>query len=112
MSKMFNLNNLMQKHNITQINLSMEIGITQETISAYLNGKAKPSADVLIKLADFFNTSIDYLLERTNIDIPISNVKPSNLTDTEFNIINTYRSLNASNKTQLQGYIDALKDVK
>lgn len=46
MSKMFNLNNLMQKHNITQIKLSMEIGITQETISAYLNSKAKPSADV------------------------------------------------------------------
>ena len=112
MSKMFNLNNLMQKHNITQINLSMEIGITQETISAYLNGNAKPSADVLIRLADYFNTSIDYILDRTNIDIPISNVKPDNISDTEFNIINTYRSLNSTNKTKLQGYIDALNNLK
>ena len=64
----------------------MEIDITQETISAYLNGKAKPSTDVLIKLANYFNTSIDYILDRTDIDIPISNVKPNNLTDTEFNI--------------------------
>lgn len=109
MSKMLNLNNLMQQKGITQLNLSMEIGVSQETISAYLNGKAKPSVFTLIKIADYFNTTTDYLLDRTNINIPISNIKPNSISNEEFNIINTYRNLSTDNKNKLQGYLDCLK---
>lgn len=110
MNKMINLNNLMQNNNMTQINLSMEIGITQETISAYLNGKAKPSADILIKLANYFNTSTDYILDRTNINIPLNKLNTSNLTDTESSIVNTYRNMSSINKTKLDAYIQGLND--
>jgi len=88
----------------------MEIGITQETISAYLNGKAKPSADILIKLADYFNTSTDYILDRTNINIPLNKLNTSNLTDTEASIVNTYRKMSSLNKAKLDAYIQGLND--
>ena len=68
---MKNLKELRQKKNITQIRLSIAAGVSQETISAYESGKALPSADTLIKLADFLDTSVDYLLDRTNISTPI-----------------------------------------
>lgn len=108
--KMKNLNNLLKEKNITQLNLSMKIGITQETISAYINGKAKPSADTLIKIADHFNTTTDYILDRTNINCRIEYVKPNNLTEDEFNIINKYRNLSKEYKSKIEAYIDGLND--
>lgn len=108
--KMNNLNNLLKEKNITQLNLSMKVGITQETISAYINGKAKPSADTLIKLADYFNTTTDYILDRTNINCKVEYVKPNNLTNEEFNIINKYRGLSTESKTKIEAYIDGLND--
>lgn len=108
--RMHNLESLLKEKDITQLNLSMKIGITQETISAYINGKAKPSADTLIKLADYFNTTTDYILDRTNINCRVENIKPNNLTDEEFNIINKYRNLSKEHKIKIGAYIDGLND--
>ncbi len=108
--RMNNLDNLLKEKGITQLNLSMKIGITQETISAYINGKAKPSADTLIKLADHFNTTTDYILDRTNINCRVENVKPNHITDEEFSIINKYRSLSKEHKSKIEAYIDGLND--
>ena len=44
-------------------------GIDQRTISNYETGKTSPDAYALIKLADFFDVSIDYLVGRTELDI-------------------------------------------
>lgn len=107
---MKNLYKLLKDKNITQLNLSMKIGITQETISAYINDKAKPSADTLIKLADHFHTTTDYLLDRTNINCQIENIKPKDLSNAEFNIISKYRNLSNDNKLKIEAYIDGLSD--
>lgn len=63
---MENLRKIREKRNINQLKIAMDIGITQESISKYENGNAFPSKDVLIKLADYLNCSIDYLLGRTD----------------------------------------------
>lgn len=46
--------------------LGKEIETTRGTIGNFENGNKKPSLDMLIKLADYFNVSIDYLVGRTN----------------------------------------------
>lgn len=46
--------------------LGKEIGSTKGTISNLENGNKKPSLDMLIKLANYFNISIDYLVGRTD----------------------------------------------
>ena len=46
--------------------LGKEIGSTRGTISNFENGYKKPSLDILVRLADYFNVSIDYLIGRTN----------------------------------------------
>ena len=49
---------LRKKRKITQIRLSIAAEVSQETISAYENGKAEPKMDKLIKIADFFKTGL------------------------------------------------------
>ena len=68
---MNNLKKYREEKGITQIRLSIEAGVSQETISAYENGKAFPSAETLIKMSDFLGVSIDFLLDRT--DNPLVN---------------------------------------
>lgn len=50
--------------NMTQAILAKRLGVTKSVISAYENGIRYPSYDVLIKLADIFSVSTDYLLGR------------------------------------------------
>ena len=52
---------LRQEQNLTQGELGKKIGIHQKQISAYERGRNIPSTDILIKLADAFNVTLDYL---------------------------------------------------
>ena len=46
--------------------LEKEIGLAQGSLKNWRNNKSKPSTDALIKLAEYFKVSIDYLLDRTD----------------------------------------------
>jgi len=50
---------------LTQAKLGEALLLSQQTIDNYENRGIKPPADTLIKLADFFDVSVDYLLGRT-----------------------------------------------
>ena len=61
------LKELRKKRGITQQKLAMELNMAQNTISQYENGTREADYSGLIAIADYFNVSIDFLLERTNI---------------------------------------------
>ncbi len=61
-----NLRKLRIERGMTQIALQMQTGIEQALISKYENGERIPPTETLIVLADYFNTNIDYLLDRTD----------------------------------------------
>ena len=50
------------KSNLTSKELSRIINISESSISLYENDKRKPSIKLIIKMADFFNVSTDFLL--------------------------------------------------
>lgn len=55
--------------NISQSELGQVIGVSGQTILNWENNIFEPKIEHLIKLADYFNVSIDYLVDRqTNID--------------------------------------------
>ena len=60
------LKEIRKRRGITQLKLSMDLNISQNTISRYETGEREADYATLIRLADYFNVSIDYLLERTN----------------------------------------------
>ena len=56
---------------IKEQQLVTDLNTNQNTISRYETGEREPGINELIKIADYFNVSVDYLLERT--DNPIIN---------------------------------------
>ncbi|MBQ6922474.1 MAG: helix-turn-helix transcriptional regulator [Clostridia bacterium] len=62
------IRDLREDMDLRQSDLAKATGIDQRTISNYETGKSDPNSDALIKLADFFNVSIDYLVGRTKKD--------------------------------------------
>ncbi len=56
---------LMEKRGETQESIAKAAGKTRQTISQYVNGISEPKYDVLVKIADHFDVSTDYLLGRT-----------------------------------------------
>lgn len=105
---------LRKKRNITQIRLSIATEVSQETISAYENGRAEPKMDKLVRIADFLNTTTDYLLERTDNDAPLNEVT-NNIVDEQLNeLINNYARLNNYQRKDLIWYSGAIenKDLK
>ncbi len=60
------LKSLRKARHITQIKLAMDLSISQNSISRYETGEREADYKTLIRLADYFDVSIDYLLERTD----------------------------------------------
>lgn len=60
------LKELRTSNGLTMEQLGKEIESTRGTIGNFENGNKKPSLDMLIKLADYFDVSIDYLVGRTD----------------------------------------------
>lgn len=105
-----NIKNLREKRNIYQQKLAIDLELSQETISAYERQKIVPSAENLIKLADYFNTNIDYILRRTDYDLQIKDLKPNNLTDDQFKLLNKISKLSKEQQVKAEAYIDCLND--
>lgn len=61
-----NLKKLRKEKKITQEELSKIIGVERSSIGKYESSGVIPSVDVLNKIADYFNVSVDYLLGRSN----------------------------------------------
>ncbi len=60
------LKEIRKSRNISQLKLAMELNMNQNTISRYENGEREAGYAELIAIADYFDVSIDYLLERTD----------------------------------------------
>lgn len=56
---------LMDERGETQENIAKAAEKTRQTVSQYVNGISEPSYETLVKIADYFDVSADYLLGRT-----------------------------------------------
>lgn len=59
------IRDLREDMDLRQVDVAQATGIDQKTLSNYETGKTNPDSFAIIKLADFFNVSADYLLGRT-----------------------------------------------
>ena len=60
------LKDLRKQKRISQLKLSIDLNMNQNSISRYETGEREADYATLIKIADYFDVSIDYLLERTD----------------------------------------------
>lgn len=61
-----NLKKLRKEKGISQLKLALDLNMSQNTISRYETGEREPGINELIKIADYFDVSIDYLVGRYN----------------------------------------------
>ena len=60
------LKELRKRRGYTQISLQMHTGIEQALLSKFENGERVPPTETLLRLAEFYDVSIDYILCRTD----------------------------------------------
>jgi transcriptional regulator, XRE family len=60
------LKELRKKKRISQLKLALDLNMNQNSVSRYENGVREADYATLIAFADYFDVSIDYLLERTD----------------------------------------------
>lgn len=92
-----NLKKLRKERNLLQSDIAKALNIPPSTYGGYELGAANPSIETLIKLANFYNVSLDYLLDRPYSAIgyvPETRVdgmkEIANLPDTQFNMVMAY----------------------
>lgn len=60
------ISDLRKERGLTQLDLAQKIGVTRSVISLYEIEKREPDTETLLKMADFFGVSTDYLLGRSD----------------------------------------------
>lgn len=101
------LKQLRERKNMTQVRLGIELGVSQETISGYEIGKAVPPADMLVKLADTLDASVDYILGRTD-DKQLKKLSKSDLNNQELELISIFQNLPESKRERAIGFLIGL----
>lgn len=104
---MKNLKTLRKQHNLSQQKLADILHISQQSVYKYENNITSPDIETLIRMADYFNTSIDYLLEYTDIAHKIEPVQSNMLNDEELALIEKYRRMNPHHKNIVNMIIDS-----
>lgn len=108
-TKLENLKKLRESKHITQLKLSIDLSVSQELISRYEVGNSFPQPNMLIKLAKYFNCSVDYLLGLTDIATPVNHiVNSNNMQNTD--LIMKYHSLSNENKKCFDKFLSYLID--
>lgn len=100
---------LRNEKRISQIALSMKMNVSQKTISDYENGKSEPSISSLKKLANIFDTSVDYLIEYTDIKTPIDKINQNQFTEEEYTLLNIFRDLSKKDQYIAIGVLTGIK---
>lgn len=88
-----NLKALRQEYGISQQRLADAIGVSQPSINKYENHNIEPDIDVLKRLADYFNTSIDYIVGHTDVRRKMEHTEVYHLNAYETTVITRFRSL-------------------
>jgi len=60
--KMLGLRLIRKKKNLSQLKVAMDLSISREALSHYETGKRSPDIALLVQLSDYFDVSIDFLI--------------------------------------------------
>lgn len=60
--KMLGLNKIRKERNLSQLKCAMDLNISREALSYYENGRRNPDLEMLLRLSDYFDVSVHYLI--------------------------------------------------
>lgn len=95
---------LREENSFTQQDLATRLECSKSVIGLYESETRKPSMEVLIKLSEIFNCSIDYIIGKSDIRNP----KEINVDDADIAFADGIKGLNSANKEIIKSTIEAL----
>lgn len=104
---MKNLKIIRKSLNYTQKDVAQKLNIAEPTYSHYESGRYEPNTDTLVKLADFFGCSVDYLLGHQTKNI----VYLDSLTENQKEAISLIKTLSDRETAKVIGYIERIKET-
>ncbi len=105
---MDNLRVLREAAGLSQQKLANQVHLIQQQVYQYENGIYEPDIGTLKAFADFFNTSIDFLVGRTDIRRRIEVVEEYDLNEEEKGLIDRFRRLLPNYRRSVMMFLDAL----
>ena len=106
---MNNLRKLREAKGLSQEELGAVFGIKQAHISAYELGVYAPRLALLMEMADYFGTSMDYICRRTDLSRPIEQSTDYRLDKVEQYIINSFRDLTPDQQELCRYWLSSLR---
>lgn len=104
------LKELRKINNLRQKDVAEFLNISITGYASWEQGLSEPNIENLIKLADFYNTTVDYLINREEEDGRIIIQEPELLND-EKNLLTNYRKLPTDLKESAQEYLKSLNNI-
>ncbi len=102
-----NLKILRAQHDMSQAELANALKIKQNTLSNYENGTTQPEISLILKIADFFNCSVDYLLGHQTQNV----LYLDSLTNEQREAVKLIKQLDNRQVLKVIGYIERIKDT-
>ncbi len=90
-------NDLLDENNLNRKQFAEKSGIPYTTVIGWTKLNRLPDYTALIKIADFFGCSVDFLVNRQNEYDP----RPSNISLSEQSLLKNFRKLNSENRELL-----------
>lgn len=102
-----NLKLLREENGISQKKLADSIGVSQQSVNKYENHNIEPDIHTMIRIAEFFNTSVDYLIGHSDVRRRIEILHAYELNNEESGLIDRYRLLSPSQQHCIRTLIDS-----
>ncbi len=101
-----NLKKLRIEYEISQEVLANVLGVAQQTINKYEQHITEPDIATLIKLADYFNVSVDYLIGHTTVRHKCEPRTEYALNEEEQVFVKSFRQIDDAEKQSIQLVMD------
>ena len=103
---------LRDEYGISQQKLADAIGMSQSSVNDYENRGTEPDIATLIKIADYFETSVDYVVAHTTIRRRIEPVSELALNEREAALIKSYRRLDNKVRADIDSLVAHIPKAK
>lgn len=108
---MENIKKLREENNMTQQQLADKINATQQAICKYESGKSIPSVDMLERIADYFNTSMDYVVGKSQSKDVKYMIDSMEFSGNDRDFIKRYLTLNDKDKKYLSIFLNSMLKI-
>ena len=105
-NKMLNLKEIREEKNLQQKEIAERLNRTPACISSWETGKTEPSIDDLVKLADLLDVSLDYLLNRTDENNVVQEIR--DYSPLHKKMLSLFDKLSHEDRMQTLGFMQAL----